>query len=123
MISWDLADLSGLVADFDAAPGKVARAARDVVEQTAIELRDEWRANARVTAGAHGKHYPRAIDYRMGGFASIYADVEPNEAKPQGGMSFEFGSINQPPHLDGQRALDTIAPRFMRRIESIGSFL
>ena len=123
MISWDLADLSGLVADFDAAPGKIARAARSVVEQTAIELRDEWRANARVTAGAHGKHYPKSIDYRMGGLTSVYADVEPDESKPQGGMSFEFGSVNQPPHLDGQRALDTIAPRFARRIESIGTFL
>jgi hypothetical protein len=30
---------------------------------------------------------------------------------PQGGMSFEYGSRNQPPHLDGLHALDTIGPR------------
>lgn len=87
-----------------------------VVHEAAADVRDGWRANAQETSGWHGWRYPSTIrSYREG---PLSARVEPREWMRQGGMSFEFGSRNQPPHLDGQRALDTLAPRLIRRFES-----
>jgi hypothetical protein len=71
-----------------------------------------WRNNAVTTSGEHGKHYPDSIDSELAfDLRGVSVDVGPNGGKPQGGMSFEFGSRNQPPHLDGAKALDTITPR------------
>lgn len=67
-----------------------------------------WADNARQTSGEHGKHYPASIDselvFDLGG---VSVDVGPNASKKQGtmGRGFEFGSQNQPPHLDGLRAM------------------
>jgi hypothetical protein len=95
----------------------------EVIDTAAVELRDEWRANATQTAGVHGKRYPASINYKMfRSFGVIGADIEPNEGMAQGGMSFEFGSRNQPPHLDGQRAADRYAPLIARRIEQVLAF-
>ena len=67
---------------------------------------DAWQAGARVSSGAHGIHYPDAISaelvFDLGGVA---VDMGPESGKPQGGMSFERGSRNQPPHADGLKAL------------------
>lgn len=70
--------------------------------------------NARRTAGKHGKLYPRAFSSQMnrggGLFGNTYSgEYGPDIAKPQGGMSFEFGSRNQKPHLDLARSADLIA--------------
>lgn len=118
-LSFEVGGLVNLAADIDKGALTLAKAARDMVEETAIDLRDEWRANATETAGRHGKHYPASINYRMRGLTSIGADIEPDESMKQGAMSFEFGSMNQPPHLDGQRALDAVAPRFARRVDAL----
>jgi hypothetical protein len=75
---------------------------------------EEWRSNARETSGTHGKWYPDSIDSELvfdtGG---ISVDAGPNSGKKQGSMGkgFEFGSENQPPHLDGLRALDGMQQR------------
>lgn len=92
------------------------RRLRTVVPEAAVDLRDAWRENATETAGEHGKHYPKAIRYTMSG--PFEAVIAPDSGMPQGDMSFEFGSSNQPPHLDGQRALDSLARQIERRIES-----
>lgn len=118
-VSFDVGGLETLAADIAAAPVAFAKAARGVVEETAIDMRDAWRENAVETSGAHGKHYPKSITYRMRGLTSIGADIYPDPGKPQGGMSFENGSRNQPPHLGGQRALDDNAPRLGRRLDGI----
>lgn len=88
------------------------------VQSTAEDLRDQWRTNATATAGVHGKHYPKSINYKMKpSLTAVIAEIEPTAGMAQAGMSFEYGSVNQPPHLDGQRALDQIGPDLPRRIE------
>lgn len=86
-----------------------------VVRDSAVDLRDGWKSNAVSTSGVHGKHYPNSIESHMRGPMS--AEIGPNPGKPQGGMSFEFGSRNQPPHLDGARALQVEEPRFVSALE------
>lgn len=71
------------------------------------------RDNAKRTSGKHGKLYPRAFSSQMnpggGLFGNAYSgEYGPDIAKPQGGMSFEFGSRNQKPHLDLARSADLI---------------
>lgn len=66
------------------------------------------RANAKRTAGKHGKHYPNSITSKM--LADLVGEYGPDSAYPQGGMSFEYGSRNQPPHLDLARSADVAGP-------------
>ena len=84
------------------------------IPEAAFDVRDEWRANATESAGAHGKHYPKSIKAQPESLLSWV--VAPDPSMPQGDMSFEFGSANQPPHLDGQRAIDRMASIIERRI-------
>lgn len=89
------------------------------VQSTAEELRDQWRENAAQSSGAHGPHYPASINYKMKpALTAIVAEIEPTSGMPQADMSWEFGSVNQPPHLDGQRALDQVGPSLPRRIDA-----
>lgn len=80
---------------------------------------------ARKSAGKHGKHYPNAFSAEMrgivgfGGSAGISGEYGPDIAKPQGGMSFEGGSRNQPPHLDLTRSADLIGPSFRQEVSRL----
>lgn len=80
---------------------------------------------ARRSAGSHGKHYPRAFSYEMhgivefGGVAGISGEYGPDIAKPQGGMSFEGGSVNQPPHRDLAKSADLIGPSFAQEVRRL----
>jgi len=91
---------------------------RSAVTDEAQALRDTWREDARVKAGKHGKHYPNAITYstRVLGPLHVEAEVGPDASKPQGGMSFEFGSKNQRPHLSGQKASQGLEDRLVDRM-------
>lgn len=71
--------------------------------------------NAKRSAGTHGKYYHRAFTTQMnaggGLFGSTYSgEYGPNPGMPQGGMSFEFGSRNQKPHLDLAKSADLVGP-------------
>lgn len=91
-----------------------------VTEQTTVDVRDQWRTNATATAGKHGKHYPKSIQHKMvPSLTAIVGEVEPDASMPQGGMSFEYGSVNQPPHLDGQRAAQQYEEVFGRRLNAV----
>lgn len=73
------------------------------------------RDNARRTAGTHGKLYPRAFSWEMvgslfGSGGAIAVEYGPDRGKRQGNMEFEFGSRNQPPHLDLNRSADLMGP-------------
>lgn len=65
---------------------------------------------ARKSAGAHGKHYPGAFSAEA--ITPLVWEYGPDAGMPQGGMSFEFGSRNQPPHLDLAKSLDVQGPKF-----------
>lgn len=110
-----------LAAAFTRAEATALPAMAAVVDASATALRDGWRANARATAGHHGRRYPASITAeRKIGFGSVIYEIGPERGKPQGGMGpgFEYGSRNQQPHLDGKRATDAEEPRFRSAIEA-----
>lgn len=104
---FDTSEVRRLIVDLDTQPAKSTKRFQKVVRDAAGGLELLWKQNARDTAGEHGKHYPRAISYDTfdGG---LMAEVGPVSRLPQGGMNFEYGSRNQPPHLDGNRAADDV---------------
>jgi hypothetical protein len=108
-------EIFDLARDFGKAPAKVASGLFDAYRGAGEGFRDDWRHNATATAGEHGKHYPNAIttEMKFAGFA-IEVETGPERGMKQGGMSFEFGSRNQPPHLDGLRAMPLAAARLDR---------
>lgn len=108
-----------VIAAFDVTSKAAFNAVKGAVEDSGIELRDLWRQNATQTAGKHGKHYPKSIQSELRpSLSAIVAEIAPDESMPQGAMSFEFGSRNQPPHLDGQRAKDSAEPSIVKRIDA-----
>lgn len=123
MITFDAHELAALAVNFDKTASKLTPKLIPVFREGADDLVKTWAANARETSGTHGKHYPNSIDHEMHLSTDIVFEIGPNPAKPQGGMSFEMGSVNQPPHLDGQRAADTEIPLIDRRIQSALAFL
>ena len=114
----DVSEVAALARDLGKVSAGTAKVMYEVIKEGANDLRDEWRRNATVSAGEHGRHYPASITANMRVSTSITAEIGPDPRLPQGGMSFEFGSVNQPPHLDGQRAVDTMVPRIDRRIDT-----
>lgn len=119
MIEFDTSELNALAVDLgDIGPASAVRV-RGVFQEAAFELKGKWRANATETAGDHGRLYPLAITYETHLKASgIDVEIGPESGRPQGGMGpgFEFGSANQPAHLDGQRAADDVIPHLERRV-------
>lgn len=95
---------------------RATRRLQAVVEDAGTDVRDAWRDNLAESSGSRGPHAPAAIKAHSG---VLVSEIYPDESMKQGGMSWEFGSENQPPHLDGQRALDSLAPRINRRIDAI----
>lgn len=83
----------------------------------------EARRFAKRSAGEHGKHYPRSITWEIKtqSFGAIIGEYGPDPALPQGGMSFEHGSRNQPPHNDLKKSADLIGPAFAREVRELPS--
>lgn len=109
-----------LAKDFGAAPAKVTSALYDVYKDSGDAFAEDWADNARETAGEHGKHYPASITSETKVSLGIHVETGPESGMPQGSMGrgFEFGSQNQPPHLDGLRALP-IAERRLERAADV----
>ena len=116
----DASDLNALARDLGALGARATSAMFGVYRDAGTDLRDTWRSNAEETSGTHGKHYPKSITMDMLVGRDIGVEVGPDPRLPQGSMGpgFEFGSANQPPHLDGQRAVDEVGPRLERRIDT-----
>lgn len=91
-----------------------ARDMADTVKTNAESGQRLARGFAKSSAGAHGKHYPKSITTEALG--PMKWEYGPDASMPQGGMSFEFGSRNQPPHLDLARSADIVGPRFAREV-------
>lgn len=114
-VSWDASDANRLAADLGKAAAQTVPKLAVAVKVGGKLLETAWRVNAVATSGVHGKHYPRSIKSTSTGV--LEAEIGPDPGMPQGGMSFEFGSSKQPPHLDGARALEKTAPPIMSLIE------
>lgn len=75
------------------------------------------------TAGEHGKLYPLSIGSDMdvdtlgGSLSAISGEWGPDSSMQQGGMSFEFGSRNQPPHGDIAKSADIVVPKFYGAVD------
>ena len=118
----DGTELLALAAYFDGAAKDVAAKTYPVVKQHAQELRDQWQKNAKETARRHGKHYPKSITAeQMPVTDEILWEVGPERMRKQGdmGAGFEYGSRNQPPHLDGARAAIQQEPKFIASLDEI----
>lgn len=114
-----------LARDFGKASGEVARALYTVFEQEGETFAEDWADNARETSGEHGKHYPNSITSETKVAFGIHVETGPDSSMPQGGMGrgFELGSRNQPPHLDGLRALPIAEARLERAADTTIAFL
>jgi hypothetical protein len=125
------ADVSGL----EALARALARAAalsddqcRQVVARGALNIKKDWQNNARASAGRHGRLYPSSIGYddpvTVPGVGTS-AVIGPDKARPQGALGnlIEFGSVHNPPHNDGGRALLAEEPRFVAAVEALGGEL
>jgi hypothetical protein len=121
------ADVSGLLSlavDLAGASAAVQREAPAVVAKGALNIKNDWRANAIATAGRHARIYPYSIGYdpvvAAAGF--VEAIIGPDKEKPQGALGnlLEYGSVNNPPHNDGGRALIAEEPRFIAAVEALG---
>lgn len=112
-------EIFDLARDLGASPRAVASGLFDAFKGAGDGFCDDWQSNARATSGEHGKHYPNAItsEVRLGALASVTIETGPESGRKQGGMGpgFEFGSRNQPPHLDGLQAMP-IAERRLDRL-------
>lgn len=120
MTLFDASELYALSRDLGRIGAKSAPAMVAVFKEAGKDIETTWKRNAKATAGVHGKRYPDSIttDMRLSTNIEIEIEVGPDPSRPQGGMSFENGSVNQPPHLDGQRAADEAVPRIDRRIDA-----
>jgi hypothetical protein len=123
----DASEVYALAGDFTAVNAKAVPVLREVMAAAGTALAAEWAKNAVETSGVHGKWYPKSIDSSLvPDLGGVSVDVGPNKAKKQGkmGRGFEFGSENQPPHLDGLRALDGFQLRAERMVDAaIGHLL
>jgi hypothetical protein len=114
-VNVDASEIFALALDLSTASGKIVAPLREAFTEAGDAAARQWYANARATSGRHGKWYPSSIDaetkFTLGG--NVEVEVGPNAAKKQGrmGRGFEFGSVNQPPHLDGVRAFEAVEPR------------
>lgn len=97
-------------ADQTAVARKAARDMRDVVRDNLKAGNALAKASAKRTAGDHGKHYHKAFGWEMTG--PTEGEYGPDSTMPQGDMSFERGSRNQPPHLDIAKSADAIRLKF-----------
>ena len=117
MIKGDASEILALAVGLQQAGVRAGAAIREPVLTAGEMIATVWRTGARMSSGAHGIHYPDAISaepvFDLGGVA---VDIGPESGKPQGGMSFEHGSRNQPPHLDGLKALTAGGPFAERMI-------
>jgi hypothetical protein len=103
------------------------REARRATMRGAMNIKRDWRKNARRSAPKHAPAYPASISFDFGAYGPDYfmAVIGPeNLHRTRGsqgalGAILEYGSAKNPPHRDGGRALDAEEPRFEAQMELI----
>jgi hypothetical protein len=107
-----------LAADLAAAPARLAGAVHQVVAKGALNVKNNWRGA--VSGAPHLPQFPYSITYDMTYAPGVVgAEIGPDKGKPQGplGNIVEFGTANNAPGLQGQRALAAEDPRFTAALE------
>lgn len=118
-MSVDVSQIQRLSRDLYRAGAGVQARVRAVVERGALNVKNDWRANATATAGRHARLYPSSISYDVRHYpGGAIAEIGPDKGRPQGplGNLLEYGSSKNPPHMDGARAIAAEAPRFVEQI-------
>ena len=114
------AEFEALAAELAGAPERLAALVPPVVSKGALNIKNDWRANA--SGNAHAPHYPASITYDMDVRAdAVEAEIGPDKDKKQGALGniLEFGTSKNPPHNDGGRALAVEEPRFIAACEAV----
>jgi hypothetical protein len=113
---FDMSDVRRLERHLARAIPRARRDARAVVRRGAVNIKRDWRANARSSAPKHAPSYPRSISFDVNSYGPdiVMAIIGPDKGGPQGALGnlLEYGSVKNPPHRDGGRALDIEEPRF-----------
>lgn len=113
---FDMRDVRRLERHLVRAVPRARRDARAVTMRGAVNIKRDWRANARASSGRHAPHYPGTIGFDFAAYGPdiITATIGPDKGGPQGALGniLEYGSVKNPPHRDGGRALDVEEPRF-----------
>ncbi|MEU5664758.1 hypothetical protein [Streptomyces longwoodensis] len=119
---FDMSDVRRLERHLARSIPRIRREARQVVARGAINVKRDWRANARASGRKHaGRLYPSTVGYDLAAYGpDIWAaTIGPDKGGPQGplGAILEYGSVKNPPHNDGGRALAAELPRFEAQME------
>lgn len=109
--------LGDLARDMDGIVAKTKAELPRIVGVNALRGRNLARENVRRDAPIYGVHYDDSITAEKRG--SLSWEYGPDPALPQGGMSFEYGSRNQKPHLDLARSADRITPVMARDVRQL----
>jgi len=140
--TWDASEVGELGNDLVRAAVTVYRRNIRTVHDAGERVERGWRTKATVTAGSHGKHYPRSIEAK--GTGDLEATIEPKKGMRQAAMAFEYGGpsvISNPnpgwfptadgwrrggfagqrvgqsaPHLDMNLTMDVEDPRFVKEV-------
>lgn len=113
---FDMSDVRRLERHLARAIPQMRRDTRAVTMRGAVNIKRDWRSNARASAPKHAPHYPRTISFDIAAYGpDLYlATIGPDKGGAQGALGnlLEYGSVKNPPHRDGGRALDAEEPRF-----------
>jgi hypothetical protein len=125
-IRFDTSDVRRLERHLARVVPRARRDARMVVRKGAMNIKRDWRANARATGRKHaGKLYPRTVSYDVAAYGPdvTLAIIGPDKGGSQGALGniLEYGSVKNPPHRDGGRALDVEEPRFEAQMALIAA--
>lgn len=122
---FDMRDVRRLERHLARSIPRVRKEARQVTMRGAVNVKNNWRANARASSGKHAKHYPRAVGFDFAAYGPDLwmATIGPDKAGPQGALGnlLEYGSVKNPPHNDGGRALDAEMPQFLAQMELLAA--
>jgi hypothetical protein len=118
MTTWevDASELTTLAYWLNASGDRLSRPVAEVTRKTGDQHANAWRASARRTSGSHGRRYPPTIRNRFtSGTGWAESETGSSSAATRG---YEYGSRNQPPHLDGTKAFDKAAEDFVKAGEA-----
>jgi hypothetical protein len=115
-VRFDTRDVRRLERHLARAIPRARRDARKVLMRGAMNVKRDWRANARASSGRHAPMYPNSVGFDIANYGPdiVAATIGPDKGAPQGALGnlLEYGSVHNPPHRDGGRALDSEEPRF-----------
>ncbi|MFL4904820.1 hypothetical protein ACJ6WF_16935 [Streptomyces sp. MMS24-I2-30] len=121
----DMSDVRALQRHLARSVPRMRRDARAVVARGALNVKRDWAANARASSGRHAPAYPSSVSYDLLpiGPDVIDAEIGPDKARTQGplGNLLEYGSVHNPPHNDGGRALAAELPRFETQMDAVAA--